>query len=755
MKPTMLALLNAVCTLIFLSSVAAWPSPAKTLTVTNTNDSGTGSLRNAIASASSGDTISFLLRSYPATITLSSVLSIDTSLTISGPGAASLAVSGNHAVQVFQVAEGTNVSIAGITVEYGSSATDGGGIQNYGTLTVSKSTLLGNSASSCGGGIANEDSDHGGTLIVRDSILSNNSAGCGGGIWNALYYTSLTVSGTTLSGNTATGCVGGIVINGTGSITDSSLSGNSVSSLSGCSLSSNAIYIFGSAILTNVSVSANLGSGSSSIEAYGSVSIINSIVSGNSGSGIVVDPNQYLIVSNSTISGNASDGISQSQGWLSVSDSTISGNGGSGITNIDSALVMTNSTVAGNGGWGIVNTEFDVSVDYEYIYNSTLSQNAGGIYSSYSYSNPIQLKNTIVANSGSLGNCYTGSESFPSSGGYNLSDDATCSGFLTAMGDLNSTPAGLDPGGLRNNGGPTQTIALIPGGLAVNAIPVSNCTAIDGLPIGTDQRGIPRPEGGACDIGAYEYALTSSAPVSGAACDGVYNGTFSGNIDLSAGQQCVFLNGAVTGNVQQDGGNLVLLESQVGGNVQVNGNSTFTISPYSTISGNLEIQNLPTGSGQNQLCGSTVKGNLQFQDNGTAVLFGAVPPTATYAYPIEVGPICVGNIIGGNLQVQDNSASTSVVGNTVGGNLTDQNNAGPTEVLNDTVSGNLQVQNDTGSTSIEDDAVGGNPTDQNNAGPTQIFSNTVSGNLQCNNDTAIQGGGNVVGGSKQGQCLGF
>ena len=361
MKPSMLTLSNAVCALIILSSVAAWPASAKTITVTNTNDSGAGSLRNAITSASSGDTINFHLPAYPATITLSSVLSIDTSLTISGPGAASLAVSGNHAVQVFHVAQGTNVNIAGIAVEYGSSATDGGGIQNYGTLTVSKSSLLGNSANGSGGGIANETiGEHGGTVTVNDSILSNNSAGCGGGIWNDLYSTSLTVSGTTLSGNSANRCAGGIVISGTANITDSSLSGNSVSSVDYCGGSSNAISIFGGpVILTNVSVSANIGAGCSSIADYGKLSVINSVVSGNSGSGIVVDPNQYLIVSNGTISGNGSAGIEQSQGWMSISDSTISGNGGSGLNNIDSALVMTNSTVAGNGGWGIVNTEFE------------------------------------------------------------------------------------------------------------------------------------------------------------------------------------------------------------------------------------------------------------------------------------------------------------------------------------------------------------------------------------------------------------
>ena len=73
---------------------------------------------------------------------------------------------------------------------------------------------------------------------------------------------------------------------------------------------------------------------------------------------------------------------------------------------------------------------------------------------------------------------------------------------------MNNTPAGLDPNGLENNGGPTPTIALLPSNPAINAIPLSPtnyCTAIDGVTaIATDQRGVTRPQGPACDIGAFE-----------------------------------------------------------------------------------------------------------------------------------------------------------------------------------------------------------------------------------------------------------
>ncbi len=108
------------------------------------------------------------------------------------------------------------------------------------------------------------------------------------------------------------------------------------------------------------------------------------------------------------------------------------------------------------------------------------------------------MKNVIVANSSSSGNCV----GVVTSLGHNLSDDASCS--LTGPGDLNNIPAGLDPGGLQNNGGLTETVALLPTSQAKNAVPLSYCTDASGASVPADQRGVSRPQGPSCDIGSFE-----------------------------------------------------------------------------------------------------------------------------------------------------------------------------------------------------------------------------------------------------------
>jgi hypothetical protein len=128
----------------------------------------------------------------------------------------------------------------------------------------------------------------------------------------------------------------------------------------------------------------------------------------------------------------------------------------------------------------------------------------------------LTLKNTIVANSVSGGNCYNDKGIFGSQG-HNLSDDDSCTSLFTTMGDKNGIPAGLDPGGLKNNGGPTQTIALLPVSAGVDAVPTSltnYCTLTDGTTlIETDQRGVARPGGPACDSGAFELVQTITVTI--------------------------------------------------------------------------------------------------------------------------------------------------------------------------------------------------------------------------------------------------
>jgi hypothetical protein len=138
------------------------------------------------------------------------------------------------------------------------------------------------------------------------------------------------------------------------------------------------------------------------------------------------------------------------------------------------------------------------------VINSTFSGNGaedggGGVIVSTEGS--ASFKSTILAASTSGGNCSGTITDL----GYNISDDDSC-GF-TATGSQNNTDPLLDSAGLANNGGPTQTVALLSGSPAIDAILLASCTDQDGTPLTTDQRGFRRPDNGegVCDIGAYEF----------------------------------------------------------------------------------------------------------------------------------------------------------------------------------------------------------------------------------------------------------
>jgi hypothetical protein len=218
-------------------SVTLLPAPmagAATDTVTTCAGSGPGSLPAVVASAASGDTVSFSVTCSPGDpIVVADTIDINENLTINGPGPSTLAVSGNNAVEVFEISSAVTGTISGITIEDGSTATGdggpgGGGIDNDGTLTVTNSTVSGNAAGGLlggnGGGIENK-----GTLTVDDSTVSGNTAighgHTGGGINNDGV---LTVSDSTIADNQSVG--GGDIQNDVGAtaeITSSTLTGGS------------------------------------------------------------------------------------------------------------------------------------------------------------------------------------------------------------------------------------------------------------------------------------------------------------------------------------------------------------------------------------------------------------------------------------------------------------------------------------------------------------------------------------------------
>ncbi len=289
------------------------------------------------------------------------------------------------------------------------------------------------------------------------TIQNGNADSQGGGIRN---YADLSLTNSTVSGNMASTRGGGIhsdTYSGDTTLTNATVSGNTTSGNGGGIDHSS---LLGGLTFTNSTVSGNTahsGAGISSTTYFGVFTLTNSTVSDNHN------------VKDGYPSGDG--GGIRSWGNLTLTNSTVSGN--------------TSSSVGGIYHWGD-------RWEFSSITNSTVSGNtavygyAGGIWGYY-----LWVANTIVADNGTSAPCSNVVRSL----GYNLTDDDSC-GF-TAPSDLVVADAMLGP--LQDNGGPTETHALLPGSPAIDAGSV-NCP-----PPATDQRGVDRPQGAACDIGAVEY----------------------------------------------------------------------------------------------------------------------------------------------------------------------------------------------------------------------------------------------------------
>lgn len=279
--------------LVGLSLMLARPPVVKaaTITVTNTNDSGAGSLRQAIIDAASGDTISFKISlsgnnctGGACTIMLTSgELLINKNLTISGPGASLLTVqrSGvNGNFRIFDIASGNfNVTISGVSILNGFGPGNGGGILNSigSTLTVTGCIIFNNTSFTNGGGLAN-----GGTLTITNSTISNNTAYIGGGIYNFNGGT-VTITNSTISRNGNGTNFGGGIYNldgGTVNVTNSTISGNG-SNLNLGGVGGGILNEQGTVNLTSSTVSGNLANNTGGIDNHGTVNVRNTIIAGN------------------------------------------------------------------------------------------------------------------------------------------------------------------------------------------------------------------------------------------------------------------------------------------------------------------------------------------------------------------------------------------------------------------------------------------------------------------------------------------
>jgi hypothetical protein len=498
------------------------------VTVTNTNDSGAGSLRAAIASAQSNDTIQFASTLANQTIRLTSGqidIPYAKNLTIDGVGATNLAISGNNTSRIFYInaSDGllTNVTVKNLTLTNGYTSDMGGAI-----YTVYK-----------------------GTLNVENVTFTNNVAALGGGAINNGYDTTLNVTGSRFTGNqgiagNAERGAGAIAFLGTGSFTlrdseftnNRGINGGAINSLGGV------LTVENSRFINNDLSAAAVANGQSNptLRGYGgaiytdrandTTTIKNSVFQGNTAKAaggalyLFNDPEDVVTIESSTFQNNKAIGLPggeggsggaidhvrnslNSSGRLTIRDTTFAGNVGNGqggglwVNNTNS--VITNSTFSGNSApnnfGGAITTYSPLSVT-----NTTIADNqaqfSGAIASGSD--NLATVKNTIFANNSSTntGVSFNGNQQTNRpiiNGGGNLqfpNGPAIAPGITIAdplLGSLQTINGAL-------------VRPLLSGSAAIN-------TGVSGAPT-TDERGVTRDS--QPDIGAFEFGGSGSNPTS-------------------------------------------------------------------------------------------------------------------------------------------------------------------------------------------------------------------------------------------------
>jgi len=391
---------------------------AATLIVTNTNDSGAGSLRQAIADSASGGTIGFDLSLAGQTITLTSRLIIDKGLIIDGSGLPSrVSISGNNNVSVMLVGPGITVTIKSLIIRNGKAINGGGIYNNGGTINVIDSLFTANNA-------------------ISDPYVVGN--GEGGAIYSQgiLTLTNITFDSNTASRGGALSCMGGTIV------------------------------------VTN------------------STYVLNNALSDVGGDGGAIYENCHLTILNSTFAANTA----AHYGGALLSDNDIN------PVEVTNSTFYANTALSGSGG-GIANYGGLV------IHNSTFSNNnasSGGAIRN-GIGGVLSLSNSILANSVGGVDCIK-SDGTPAIENINNLIETTGTDFESCgIPFLSSDPM---LGSLGENGGFTQTMALLHDSPAIDAGNDASCPA-------TDQRGVPRPQGSHCDLGSYEYQRKNGSDTTG------------------------------------------------------------------------------------------------------------------------------------------------------------------------------------------------------------------------------------------------
>lgn len=327
-----------------------------TLTVLNNADSGAGSLRATIASATTGDTIVFAKTLMNKTIRLTSgELVLSKSLDIEGLGPKKLVISGNHASRIFDISGSGTVTLAGLTLTDGLANVGGAVLNNGGaTLRLSDCALTDNEAlgNAAGGGTGGAIENAQGTLLVSNCTFDTNKAVAVGPnflpVPGAIFATGgaidtvgpSTLVNSTFTGNRALGGSPGAAAGG-GALSNSVLMPGVTMTVIGCLLRGNAtIGAAGGDAVTNFS--SGQGGG---INNFSNLVVRNSIIAGNVALGAPLAPG--VVPSQNALSGSESGGGGIAcYGSLTVADTALVGNlavGGAGAAG-------SAGSVAGGGG---------------------------------------------------------------------------------------------------------------------------------------------------------------------------------------------------------------------------------------------------------------------------------------------------------------------------------------------------------------------------------------------------------------------
>lgn len=450
-------------------------------------------------------TLSDLTVTNPQGIAIGSggILSL-TNVTISG--STGTAINNNQGTATL-----TNVTISGNT---GAGCCQTAGISNYyGPLTANNLVVTNNTGTGPGiGGIAN---DHGTLTLTNTTIQGNTSpTGLAGGLWSdngPVSLTSVVVDGNSIADAANNSVGGGLYVAGAAStqLNNVTVSNNQVLAGTNNTAAAGALLAPaspGSAVGSGLTIAGNIGAGVGGLLVRGGPITLDPLTvqtnRGRLAGGVYVfnDSLDVNVLRNATIAANTATAAGTSGaggiailGGLTLDRTTVSGNSGLGVglqpTSGRSAQ-LTNDTISGNSAGGIhYLPAFGLTAQ---LTNVTVASNSGGVGLIADVGNPLLLVGSTLVSNQAAGNCSGGVSSL----GSNLSGDTSCASSFTQASDQNNVNPLLGP--LANNGGPTQTHALAAGSPAIDAV-VSGCP-----PPPIDQRGVSRPQGIRCDVGAYE-----------------------------------------------------------------------------------------------------------------------------------------------------------------------------------------------------------------------------------------------------------